>query len=69
MVDLDEEEYRKGLESLKFSVVVKIFLRRGQSLLTIMDLKTKLQEIWEIHGFKVVPMGSVHYHKTLVSME
>lgn len=68
-MDLDEEEYKKGVKSLKFSVVSKIFLRKGYSLPITMELKTKLGDSYGLSNFKLVPMGAGHYHVTLGSMD
>lgn len=59
IVDLDEDEYIKGVENLKFSAVWRIFLKRGASLPHKMDLKSKLGDLWGIQSFKLVLVGSV----------
>lgn len=48
MVDLDEEDCRRGVEEIKHSVVEKIFLPRGSSPPITMELKTKLSAIWGV---------------------
>lgn len=47
VVDLNEEKYMRGVDKLKFSVVGKLFLRRGAPTPTTMQLKSKLGESWE----------------------
>lgn len=42
VVDLNEYEYRRGVENLKFSVVGKIYLSKGSSLPTTVELRNKL---------------------------
>lgn len=55
--DLDEDEYVKGIENLKFSVVGWIYVKREASLPTTMNLKSKLGEVWGIQRFKLVQWG------------
>lgn len=62
IMDLDKKEYMKGVGNLKFSVVGQIYLKRGASFPTTMDLKSKLGELWGTQTFKLLPMGSNHYH-------
>lgn len=49
-VDLDEEDYRKGVEELKFSIVGRLFLLKRSIMPTIMELKNKMMEIWGIQS-------------------
>lgn len=67
IVDLDEEDYWKEIKDLKFSVFGKLFLRRRKSIPTVMELKSKLRELWEVDNFKLIPMGGCHYHIMLGS--
>lgn len=69
VVDPDEQDYKKGVEDFKFSVVERIFLQRGNSPQTAIELKSKLGDIWCIQNFKLVPVGGGHYHVILSSMD
>lgn len=69
IVDLDEEEYLKGIDDLKYSVVGRLYLRRGIFPPTTMDLKKKLMGVWGIESCKIVPMGSGHFHVIFNSFE
>lgn len=65
VVELDKDDYRREIGDLKFSMVGKIFLKKGRSLLTVKELKRKLVESWGLENFKLIPMGGRHYNATL----
>lgn len=56
-------------EELKYSVVGRISLRKGDEPPTTLDLINKLVEIWNTEKFKLVPMGKVIYHIILKNMK
>lgn len=50
MVDLDEEDYMKGVEELQHSVVRHLFFQKGKIVRTTLDLKNKLWRFGMFHG-------------------
>lgn len=69
VIDLDEEDYLKGVEELKFSMVGQLYLPRICEHPTTMEIKDKLGLTWGITEFKLVPVGGDHYHIVLRSRQ
>lgn len=69
MVEMDEEEYKKGMEERKYNIVGRFFLQKGNAPPTTMELKERLGIIWGLKSFKLVPMGGGNYHVVLHLME
>lgn len=42
MVEIDVDDYEKGIKDLKFSVVGHLIIRKGDVPLTTLELKEKL---------------------------
>lgn len=57
LVDLDEDNYQRGVDELKSRVIRWLFLTRGTSTPTTMELRTKLGDTWWLQNFKIVLMG------------
>lgn len=45
MIDIDMEEYEKGVQDLIYNVVGKIYLHKGEEPPTTLDHKNKLSTI------------------------
>lgn len=41
-MELDVEDYKKGVDKLRFSVIGRNYLQKGKEAPTIVELKTKL---------------------------
>lgn len=68
VIDLDEGNYRRGVEELKFSVVGQLYLLKGCEHPTMKEIKNKLSQIWGFSNFKLVLVGGDHYHIMLGRM-
>lgn len=62
VIDLDKEDYKRGVEELKYNVVGRLFLTKGCEHPTTMELKNKLAQIWGVPNFKIVPLGGGYFH-------
>lgn len=69
VVEIDEEEYRRGVEDLKFSVIGKLSMSRGVDAPTTMEIKEKLMSFWKIAEIKVIPLGRGVFHILLSNMK
>lgn len=47
VIELDEDDYLKGVDELKFSVVGKLYFPKSCEHLTTMEIKNKLGLIWD----------------------
>lgn len=68
IVDLDVEEYRKGVEYLKFSIVGRLSLQRGEDFPTNKTIREKLEAFWGLSDFKLIPLKGGIYHVLFSSM-
>lgn len=57
LVELDVDDYKKGVEELRFSVVGRNHLQKGSSAPTTMELRRMLASTWGFDTFKLLPMG------------
>lgn len=62
IVDLDEDDYKRGIKELKYIEVGKLYLNKGIEVPTTMDLKAKMSRAWGFQNLKVVPMGGSYHH-------
>lgn len=62
VVEVDAEEYKRGVENLKFSVIGRLSVHRDDSLPTTMEVKEKLVEGLKIEDMKVIAMGKGVFH-------
>lgn len=69
MVDVDDEDYRSRVEGLKYSVIGRLSLQRGQPISKTMELKTKLAEFKKFYKFKVIPLGKVMFYILLYNLK
>lgn len=44
VVELDDEDYKRGIDHLRFSVLGRLSLHRGDSIATIIEVRSKLME-------------------------
>lgn len=58
-VTIDEDVYVKGLSDFNRSLIARLVLTKGDKLITILDLKTKLSLIWQISeaSWMLTPLG------------
>lgn len=68
IVEVDEDDYMEAVEELKFSVIRRLFIHRGETMPTTLELKERLQSIWNIKNLKVIPLGRDLFHILLHSM-
>lgn len=69
VVEVDDEEYHSVVEELKFCVIGKFNIQRGDSIPTTMEIQKKLSDFWKIMDFKVIPIGKRTFHILLCSMK
>lgn len=67
-ITINDEEYSRGVDENKFSVIGRLQLIRGGPLVSTLGKKEKLAVFWGIQNFKVVPIGRGYYHFKLHSM-
>lgn len=68
-MELDVEEYKKGVEELMFSVIGRNYLQKGKAAPTTIELRAKLAATWGMESFKLIPIGGGMSHILLKSME
>lgn len=54
-MQLDIEDYRKGVEELKFSVIARLSMQRVQDVPTNKELKEKLETYWGSNRIQANP--------------
>lgn len=69
IIEVDDEEYHRVVEELKFSVVGKLNLKRGDPIPTTMEISRKLCEFWKIPNLKVIPLGEGTFHVLLCNLK
>lgn len=69
VVKLDVEDYKKGVEELKFSIVGRLSLQRGQDPPTNKFLRQKLEEFLGCKQFKLIPLKGGIYHVLFNSLQ
>lgn len=68
IIQLDFNDYRRGVQDLQFSVVGMLSLPRGEALPTNMNLKPSLEVAWGFANFRVISLKGV-YHFLLISYQ
>lgn len=68
VVQLDAEEFKRGVEHLKYSVLGKLSLQRGDVVPTTMEIKAKLVARLQVETLQVIVMGKGIYHLRLNSL-
>lgn len=69
IVELDVEDYQRGIEDLKINVVAKLTIQRGKAMPTTLELKDKLVHSLDLSTFKLIPYGGGLYHALLHTIE
>lgn len=59
---LDEDEYSKGVRANQFSVIGRVLMQRGNSLPNTMELRRKLETVWGLSQFRILPIGRGFFH-------
>lgn len=54
IVQLDIEDYSRGVSYLQYSVVARLFIQREEVPPTNMNLKARLESAWQFNNFKVI---------------
>lgn len=67
IVELDEDDYNKGIQDLQFSIVDCLFLPRTSTAPTTMSLRSKLAATWGMESFKLVSLGGGLHHVIFLS--
>lgn len=55
--EIDNVEYRRGVEVLKFSVIGKLMLQQGDPIPTMMEIRRNLLDSWKINNLKFIYLG------------
>lgn len=53
-VTIDEGEYIKGVQEHQFNVIGRLSIRQGESYLSTMGLRKKLEVVWGISNFRMM---------------
>lgn len=69
VVQVDEEEYKRRVEDLKFNVTGKSILKKWDLVPTTMEIRRKLLEYWDINDLKLIPLGKGIFHIVLDSLK
>lgn len=69
VVEINEDDYKRGLENLKFNILGRLSLLQGDSVPTTMEVKSKLVEGLQIDNMKVIAMGRGVFHVILSNIE
>lgn len=69
IIEIDEEEYHRGVEELKYNTTGKLALSRAAKAPTTMEMKIKLMEYWKINDLKVIPLGRGPFHILLSNLK
>lgn len=68
IVKVDEGDYKKAVDELRFSVIGRLFLHKGEIAPSTLELKERLQALWSIENLKVILLGRCVYHVLLHNM-
>lgn len=60
---------RVSVDELRYSVVGRLFIKKGQALPTTMAIKEKLASIWGINIARLIPMGGGYHHVLLQTFD
>lgn len=52
VIEIDKDEYHRGVEELKYIVIGKLTLSREDEAPTTREIRRKLSEFWNIPGLK-----------------
>lgn len=69
VVELDMEDYKRGVEHLKYSVLGKLSLQRGEPVPTTMEVKEKLLKGLQVEDLQVIAMGKGVFHLRLNNLD
>lgn len=69
MIELDVDEYKKGIEDLKFSIVGKLPLQFEHEIPTNKAIKEKLESTRGIQDFKLIMLSVGVYHIMFSSLQ
>lgn len=70
IITIDKEEYTNGLLDNQFNVIGRLSWRKGDPFLSTMELRNKLESVWDIQNLKVLPVGKVFIFQVFLrSME
>lgn len=69
MVEIDKEEYHKGIKSLKYSIIGKLMIPRDEERPMTIEIKRKLLEKWNISDIKVISLGNGLFYNVLRNLE
>lgn len=59
VVEVDADEYQRGVQQPKLSVIGKLSLHRGDPIPTTMEVKSKLAEGLKIEEIQVIAIGNI----------
>lgn len=59
---MDKGEYNRGVEENEFGILYRLVIHKGQSPLTTLGLKSKLEYEWRLQKFKIIPIAKGYYH-------
>lgn len=69
IVELDVDDYEKGIEELQFSIIGRLSIQRSEAVPTTLALRRKLDKVLKIQDYKIIPYGRGIYHILLHLME
>lgn len=68
VLEVEDVDYQRGEENLRFSGVGRLSLQKGQAL-PPMEVKNKLSDYWKITDFKFIALGKGTFHILLYSLQ
>lgn len=68
IVIIDDAEYDRGIDANRYSVIGRLHMQKGGPMVNTLGLKTKLASIWDLHSFRITPIGKAYYYIRLHSM-
>lgn len=68
-MEVEDDDYKKGMEELKCTVVGRLFIQKGEITPITLELKVKLQNTWAMNNLKLVPLRRGVFYVLVYSME
>lgn len=67
VVQLDFDDYIRGVKELQYSLVGRLSIQRGEVLPTNMNRKVKIEASWGSNNFRVITLKGIVYNFLLNS--
>lgn len=64
---MDFDDYIKGIEEIKYSVIARLTLQRRDVIPTNKSVKEKIEDFWGLQNLKVIPLKGRIFHIIFLS--